>query len=887
MAKNASRDETVHTLRRRGFTAFLRPFVIGSMAVAVLGPVAAAGAQETPPSPQPAPPTQADSARGVDVTGDPAPGAVVPLANELVNAVAEQPTVVMVRVRSDAAREAAGGDRGRPADVGAYAAGLQRSKDALDLPAGATVFRTYANLPLIAVRVNSVEALQGIATSPAVVGVQKANANERSLTQSLSLISQPTAAASGYTGAGTQVAVLDTGVDFTRSAFGSCTAPGTPSACKVISSVDTAPTDSANDEDGHGTNVSGIVVGVAPATKLRVYDVFDTDGLAYDWDIAAAIDDVIAKRSAGQNIRAANLSLGSTAGSSCYSDTLGLSDLSFWGVTPTVSSGNDANSSAISWPACMPDAIAVGAVYDANLGTLYWSACTDTSTAADKIACFSNSSSRLDVLAPGAMILAAGISYGGTSQAAPHVAGAAAVLGAIRPDALPGHIRGALVTTGPFISDSRNGLSRRRLNLNAAALAVGTVELHCTNNVACDPDNDYLGGTFDTAPDNPCFPNPLATACRATGSVFVPITPKRIVDSRNGLGTTTGKFGPDASRAVTVSGANGIPTNATAVVLNVTAVSGTENTYLTVYPDGATRPNASSLNVLRYKARPNAVVAPAGAAGKVRIYNRYGSVHVAVDVAGYFVVGGSGAGLTTMTPVRLLNTRDGTGGFSTPFGAGSARLLQVGGVAGVPANATAAVVNITAVAGTETSYFSAYPDGGTRPAVSAVNWTPGEVSPNMAIVPLSAGGAMRIYNRLGQVDGIVDLVGYFQPSSGAKFRPVTPYRTLDSRNGTGTTDAPFVTAETRDRYIPSSKVPTAATAMVGNVTGIAETTTYVTMFPSGTTRPVASTLNLVRNDARANAVVSGLGTGSKVSLFNKKGNTELILDVSGWFGPDL
>ncbi len=96
-------------------------------------------------------------------------------------------------------------------------------------------------------------------------------------------------------GAGTSVAVLDTGVDYTLAAFGTCTAPGAPAGtCKVAYAQDFAPDDSILDDvDGHGTNVSGIVVGVAPDTKILGLDVFSTDGSAYYSDILSALDWVI------------------------------------------------------------------------------------------------------------------------------------------------------------------------------------------------------------------------------------------------------------------------------------------------------------------------------------------------------------------------------------------------------------------------------------------------------------------------------------------------------------------------------------------------------------------------------------------------------------------
>ena len=120
----------------------------------------------------------------------------------------------------------------------------------------------------------------------------------------------------------------------------------------------------------------------------------------------------------------------------CPSDPLAVSVSSARaaGILSAVASGNSGNLNAISSPACGPDAISVGAVHAANLGGLSWSTCSDNATAADKVACFSCSSSFLTILAPGVMITAAGITMSGTSQATPHVAGAIAVLAAAFPN---------------------------------------------------------------------------------------------------------------------------------------------------------------------------------------------------------------------------------------------------------------------------------------------------------------------------------------------------------------------------------------------------------------------------------------------------------------------
>jgi subtilisin family serine protease len=131
----------------------------------------------------------------------------------------------------------------------------------------------------------------------------------------------------------------------------------------------------------------------------------------------------------------------------------------------------------VSSPACTNASLAVGAVYDQNIGGIAWQICPDPTTASDQVTCFSNSSPLVELLAPGAMTTSSGpgggtLTEGGTSQATPHVAGAAAVLLQARPSLTPSQIIAVLAETGVPVVDRKNGLSIPRINLRAALDAV-------------------------------------------------------------------------------------------------------------------------------------------------------------------------------------------------------------------------------------------------------------------------------------------------------------------------------------------------------------------------------------------------------------------------------
>src|SRR5262249_24244780 len=146
-----------------------------------------------------------------------------------------------------------------------------------------------------------------------------------------------------------------------------------------------------------------------------------------------------------------------------------------------------------------------------------------------------------------------------------------------------------------------------------------------------------------------------------------------------------------SARDLQVTGVGGVPGGANTVVLNVTVTDTAAPSYLTVWPTGQVRPLASNLNWPAGDTRPNPAVAKVGTGGKVSIFNSAGSTSVIADVVGYFA-SGSSASFQAMTPRRLLDSRDGTGGYSSPWSAGTTRTLTVAGIAGVPANATAVIL---------------------------------------------------------------------------------------------------------------------------------------------------------------------------------------------------
>lgn len=318
------------------------------------------------------------------------------------------------------------------------------------------VLNDYDQLPVLHARVWSARALENLRRQGRIRSIDPVVAVRPALTESLAVIQQPAAQSAGHVGAGTTVAVLDTGVDYGRTAFGSCSAPG--GSCKVAVAMDFATTDGARDTGNfHGTNVAGIVLGVAPGARVAALDVFEADGLAYSNVIINAINWCIANKNT-YNIAAINMSLGGGRYYSALAPTdawgTAIANAVAAGIVVVAATGNNGYTNSISTPAAYSNVVSVGATYDAGGST-------------DQVTSFSNSASFMTMLAPGSMILAAGISMQGTSQATPHVAGAAAVLRATYPNDTVSALV-AKLKLGPSVTDGRNGVSKPRLQLPAS-----------------------------------------------------------------------------------------------------------------------------------------------------------------------------------------------------------------------------------------------------------------------------------------------------------------------------------------------------------------------------------------------------------------------------------
>ncbi|MFC4998858.1 S8 family serine peptidase [Dactylosporangium cerinum] len=571
--------------------------------------------------------------------------------------------------------------------------------------------------------------------------------------------------------------ILDTGIRFSHTDLGGRAATG----FDAITAGGTAA-----DCNGHGTHVAGTVggssYGVAKGSQLVAVRVLDCSGSGSTAQVVAGIDWVTAN---AVKPAVANMSLGGP-GDTILDSAVANSINS--GVTYAVSAGNgDARGNPLNActasPARVPAAITVGAT-DVN----------------DNRASFSNYGSCVDIFAPGVGITSSWFTgdtakntISGTSMAAPHVTGAAALVASANPSWTPQQISDYLVSnatdgvvvnpgtsspnkllhvvnstpsndfsmsaspasqtvepgesTSATVSSTTTAGSAQVVSLSVSGLPSGATASFSPASItsggsstisittsASTPSGNYgitVIGTGSTTTRTALF----TLAVNSPEGSYFPLAPSRILDTREGNGAPTGPLGPNQTLHLQVTGRGGVPaTGVSTVLLNVTVTGPTSAGYLTVFPAGVARPTASNLNFTAGWTGANSVTVQVGAGGKVDIFNPAGNVSVIADVVGYYATAAhptTGGDYWSDVPIRYYDSRE-DGGPLDPFG-GVLLPLDYGDELNPHIRAVA--VNLTTVDGSAGGYLTAWNGTSPRPTASTVNFGPRAVVSNFAVVP--------------------------------------------------------------------------------------------------------------------------------------------------------
>jgi CubicO group peptidase (beta-lactamase class C family) len=383
-------------------------------------------------------------------------------------------------------------------------------------------------------------------------------------------------------------------------------------------------------------------------------------------------------------------------------------------------------------------------------------------------------------------------------------------------------------------------------------------------------------------------PTQAVTGVPVGASRFVPLGPVRLIDTRRAEVGPQGIIGANKQLIVDVTKVANLPTGRlVAVAVNVTATGAAGPGFVTAWPADRPRPDASNLNLEQVGATvPNFAIVPLDASGRF-IVSPTVEAHVIVDVAGVFVSSDAPTAdgrFTAVTPTRVLDTRS---GLAVP--AGGTINVQVGGQAGVPLDAAAAVVTLTATQAADAGFVSAWPAGRALPDVSNLNVpAPGATVANLAIIPLGDRGQISLFSERG-THLLLDVVGWMSGpadavSDAGLFIPAGPDRQLDTRQRGGR--GPLLGGYRADLplRLPNGLPLDGIAAVAANLT-VTETSgaLFVTAYPARTIRPETSNLNADRaGQTVASFGVVPVGSGGAISL-RPFARTHAIVDVAGFF----
>jgi hypothetical protein len=424
----------------------------------------------------------------------------------------------------------------------------------------------------------------------------------------------------------------------------------------------------------------------------------------------------------------------------------------------------------------------------------------------------------------------------------------------------------------------------------------------------------------------------------STDLVYTPVTPCRIIDTRNAGGvlaaaSTRGFLGWSSSYASQGGAASNcnIPqnTDTAAIVVNITIVSPSTGGYITAYPSNVTKPLAASLTFDIAEVKGNNAVLKlnqTGAGNHLNIYTT-SMTHLVADVVGYYArpvaLGALSSDLvyTPVSPCRIIDTRN-AGADAGILNAGSTRsFLGWNGSYTVQGgenndcnlpfstNNAALVVNITAVNTSSAGFITAYPADAVRPLAATLTYGASEVRGNNAFLKLSQTSTdadFKIYTT-SATHLVVDVMGYYAKpvtlgamASDLVYTPVTPCRIIDTRNS-GVDSGILNAGSQRGFYgwrasyanqggsgnacnLPLS---TDNAAIAVNFTVVSPATAgFITAYPSDvTTIPLAASLTFYANEAKASNAILKLnqsGTGFHFGVYSTS-TAHLVADVVGYY----
>ena len=262
---------------------------------------------------------------------------------------------------------------------------------------------------------------------------------------------------------------------------------------------------------------------------------------------------------------------------------------------------------------------------------------------------------------------------------------------------------------------------------------------------------------------------------------------------------------------------------------------------------------------------------------------RQGTVETRIDdIAAWIGLRLRGDAYTALpTAQRVLDTRTDLGGHKKPVAAGESVSVAI---PGLPANAGAVAISLVGTGGTASTFLTAYGDA--LPTTSNVNVTGLRTASGMAIVPVGPDGKIKVRNNAGDIDVLVDYLGYYSASGESTYQPKDkPDLVLDTRSSLGGHPGKLTAGEVVTVPVRGvAGVPADAVAVAVNLTGTeSDSDTFFSVFAQGTPGP--STLNIVPNEHRANQSLVRIGDDGAIRIFLHHGQSHILMSLAGSFVP--
>jgi subtilisin family serine protease len=743
------------------------------------------------------------------------------------------------------------------------------------------------------------------------------------------------------TGTGVTVYVIDSGLTPTHAEFASAhilpginfvQASDPATSCGKNRPADTTvdPADTL-DQAGHGTAVSSLVVGakygVAKDATIVPVRILDCDGGGNTPDVTSAVDWIIGQHAADGTPAVVNMSFGADfVAADLDAAAQSLIDA---GITVVVAAGNSNMDACTTSPARVPAAITAAAVTSAlvepawpNGQSTNWGSC-------------------VDMYAPGAGVVVAkwdtpagGAYADGTSFSSPLIAGGAAQVLADHPTWSPAQVAADLSSRATYgvVTGARS--VNKLLDVGPIGTFDGTAPtisplvrvgdlatstLHWTpvpttvtyqwyldgNEIpgataatyrAVDTDQGSsltvtVVGSYPGYADVTGDSAPVVVTPPPSPGLVIPLAPARILDTRFGIGGTTGPLYLNQTVTLPVQGKSGVSETAKAVLVNITCTEPTANGYVTGHASQTPAPFVSSANFTAYRNSGNLALVPVGVDGAIAFTIGIvpgAHVQIVVDLQGYVAGGGEATEAGAVVPIepsRLVDTRK-----STPVQPFGTLDVPVAGILNVPADATAVLIHVTVTDPTGSGgYLTVYPKGEDRPYTANLNFLPGQTIPNLVVAKVGAAGSVSIYNfNTGTSQVVVDIQGYVTggtaTATGA-IVPITPARVLDTRIGLGAPTGTVAAGAERVVTFTGQGGVASASGVIMNLTVTQpKGTGYLIAYPTSGVRPFVSNLNFDPGDTVPNLVSVGL-TGGTATLYNGPaggGSAHIVADVMAY-----